>query len=393
MTLLECKPNLEIVDKTGRNALTLALEKGNHEIIDCLIKAGAEISTALAVIARNSDQASLNTFIKYSQEKQGLDLNSLITKKIEDIYEKIDMMDNPASALDIAAAFSHKEFFKLLVKNCSPQYIANESRGAFLCWAVFYDRPEIIKQFVEVFSDDIDEKKEHPGTNLYQRISSIFSGKQVDLLEYAVHHQKKECIKLLLQDGFKVSYAFFNYVLATGNIELIDYIDPVQENLQLAFHFGPQITMQLIQKITDINDSENFSNGSGDTPLTAAIKYKCPLELVRFIIEECKANIDHLGKGKKTPLMVAVESKNVEMVNLLLEFKPNLSLCDSQNQTIFDYVKNSNFKIRKLFSGDLEPTNLSDNRYGFDYSEESHQTEEENEKEENDSSNSDCLVQ
>lgn len=96
----------------------------------------------------------------------------------------------------------------------------------------------------------------------------------------------------------------------------------------------------IVQNNMNINRVDTFL---GYAPLHHAILTPIPSEVVQELLNN-GADVNAQTKSDKTtPLMLAVIEKDLEIIKLLLSKNPDLSLRDSDNNTVFDiahYVEN-----------------------------------------------------
>lgn len=97
------------------------------------------------------------------------------------------------------------------------------------------------------------------------------------------------------------------------------------------------------RKITFKSDINSASKKSGLTRLIHAIEIGYP-ELVQLVID-ANADLEEPGRFDKTPIMYAIEKKNVKICQLLIDSGANLNVIDENNLTIYDYALKCGVKI------------------------------------------------
>jgi ankyrin repeat protein len=83
----------------------------------------------------------------------------------------------------------------------------------------------------------------------------------------------------------------------------------------------------------------NVIDKSGWTPLALAVENNS-VEIVKALINHgANQNTQVESLGNETPLMTAIVKDNLQMVELLLSAKPNLSLVTSEGRTALSYAR------------------------------------------------------
>lgn len=101
----------------------------------------------------------------------------------------------------------------------------------------------------------------------------------------------------------------------------------------------------------------NYRLRSGKYPLHIAIIMKSTLS-VRALLEG-GAKVDSLDSKGRTPLMKATEKGLKDIVELLLSYKPDLSLTTEDGRTAVDFSPNKRIK-RMLENLSLTPASIAD---------------------------------
>ncbi len=256
----------------GHNVLTRAIKNGHKALVNKLISLGAN---------KNSKNSKSNrTAISYVAEKGDLEMLKLFKGA------DINLADSDGlTPLIFAAQNGNIEVFKELIK-----------LGAKLN----PNGPQV------KFSDQIDgDKKEEIETIIKYII--LF-----ETCEFAVVEEFKEDLYKMKPDLLDI---FFNqeksivtntiYILISGN-----KIKIFQELINFMSH-----------KKIDLDQVDNFL----EKPIISDAVEKGRIDFVRVLLEKgAKVNYD-LDKMKKTPLIYAIASKNIEMIILLMENGADIS--------------------------------------------------------------------
>lgn len=284
----------------GLHPLVIAAEKGQKEIVQLLIEAGADVN---------------------SKNKYG------------------------TTALHEACRKGYLDIFYYLIKSAANiNQLDCESRGAFYwaCSSGYLEMAEfLIKMGVEI--------------NIQER------GSQTPL-SIAVWHKHTDLVKLLISSGAKINIEnrilildaalystkeIFNLLIEAGsniNIEK-NILDKSLNN----FHFGYS-KLDLLKKLENYkliiklgaNINYQDENTSNWTPLMNAIKYKAK-DYVEYLIKN-GANLDIKDDQGNTALNIAESYKNNDITNLIKTLKNEINeKVTKYKNLLFEAIKNNNY--------------------------------------------------
>jgi ankyrin repeat protein len=92
----------------------------------------------------------------------------------------------------------------------------------------------------------------------------------------------------------------------------------------------------------EIKPIVNIKYDEGMTPLMIAVEEK-NIEMVAYLLSQ-DADINAQNDKRMTPLMIAVEKENIEMVTYLLSQHAKIDLKNNDGQTAMDIAKDNNSK-------------------------------------------------
>lgn len=72
------------------------------------------------------------------------------------------------------------------------------------------------------------------------------------------------------------------------------------------------------------------------------------VELIILMIDQ-GADIEEIGEGTKTPLMYAIEAKNIRACNILIKNGANIHVKDDEGMSAVKYAKRNNIYLRTIF--------------------------------------------
>lgn len=205
---------------------------------------------------------------------QGADINTINTFR-----------ETPLIAAVVAKSISAVQL--LLQQPNIDLHIQSYLRGTALTFAVFTDQTDMAKLLLE--KEQSFDNSKHPGA-----------------LNWAIMNDNRELIKFCVNKGADIN--------ATG---LTGY-QPVPERI-----WKPELD----PRISPFH-SEAFSFIK-HTPLCLAV-YTKNKDMVTFLLEECKANPNQLNYDNNSPLAMAVQQNNIELVKLLLSHNADPDLASSK---------------------------------------------------------------
>jgi ankyrin repeat protein len=128
------------------------------------------------------------------------------------------------------------------------------------------------------------------------------------------------------------------------NNDNIGFIKDVLENIE---ELDPEIkneaflnagTIEMIELFIKNNVNVNFKDFNGFTALMKAI-LNDKIDIVRFLVEECKAEVDIQNNNGQTPLMYAISKQNIEIVKLLVNKGADIYKNDINGNTPLKYAE------------------------------------------------------
>ena len=126
--LLLRRAKLNVRNRNGETALSLAAYMGKLQFVQRLVEAGADVNfygwSPLSYAAYNGHTAIVDYLLK-----RGAEINATT--------------ENGSSALFFAARFGHIEVIKLLLKNKADPTLANENGDTAIDWALKSDNTDI----------------------------------------------------------------------------------------------------------------------------------------------------------------------------------------------------------------------------------------------------------
>ena len=145
-------------------------------------------------------------------------------------------------------------------------------------------------------------------------------------LHTAAYHHKIAFIKILIESGADINardrYGFTPLHRAAKGDGLRD-------------RGGKKRAKQIVALFVKSKVEINAQNSVGETALHLIARSKNRIQLGRELIRH-KADINIQNKNRRTALHVAVLYKNIKMIKLLLLYKADTTLRDSDNKTTLD---------------------------------------------------------
>jgi ankyrin repeat protein len=296
---------INTVNEFEYTPLIAAVKDGRKEIIDYLLDAGADINTgkgysALGMAVGQNDYNTVQMLIN-----RGADVNIL--------------GGNP---LNLAAEKGDLDVVKLLI-----------AKGADVNFPRDYDLYPLHHAAVSGHLDVVQYLIEK-GADIHRKTDYNQYRYNLNAIDFAVLKGKKNVAQFLLSQGAEVDLIV---MVGLGKKELLkDYfiknrdLDfrqfPLNYLLHLAVRYGEQeIAEMLIENGANIH----AANDIGDTPLHFAVGYN-QLNLAKWLLSKGadpnKQRSPSLYVGRLcTPLDIAVEKNNSEMIDILKNFGGKIS--------------------------------------------------------------------
>ena len=137
-------------------------------------------------------------------------------------------------------------------------------------------------------------------------------------LLFAIEHDMNNIVDLLIKYGADIHHMTSNGVTAIG-------IACINNNINIA------------KKLIDLGVDTNIADDEGNTPFHIAIEGNAGVDLLNLLYVN-NAKIDIQNIYGQTPLMIALEKGNVEVVKFLVDLGADLNLRDDDGKTALDLV-------------------------------------------------------
>jgi ankyrin repeat protein len=331
--LLDLGADPNIQDKHGKTALMRAVERNAKEAVETLIHAGADLDT------------------KDKEGRTTLDIS--IAKGHTEILEQLK------------SEFLLRSGIRQVTKDDLELFNLERKDESFRKAIKAKNRP-LVHCFLNV---GIDLNKQHNKgfTPLMlasragdKKIAKLLLSKGVDpnrhtergctALEVAAYYGNEKIVKLLIQYGAQVNKKGFlknrkTALIAAvreGHLEIAKMFINANADLNAALVFAAKHNKkEIIEFLLKYKTEVNGKNGSERALLIAAKKGH--LEIAKMLIQ---AHTDPNAQDRypgKTALMKAVESKNREMVQLLLEAGADFTIKDDDGYDAYYSAKNLHY--------------------------------------------------
>uniref|UniRef100_A0A8P4KEE3 Kinase D-interacting substrate 220b n=1 Tax=Dicentrarchus labrax TaxID=13489 RepID=A0A8P4KEE3_DICLA len=281
------------------------------------------------------------------------------------------------SALICAAKEGHVEVVKELLENSA--YIEHRDMGGWtaLMWAAYKGREEVTELLLEHGAN--------PNTtgqySVYPIIWAAGRG-HADIVKLLLHNGAKvncsdkygttpliwasrkghfDCVMHLLENGADVDQEGANSMTALivavkgGYTEVVKELLKRNPNVNMTDKDGNTALMiaakegytEIVQDLLDAGTYVNIPDRSGDTVLIGAVRGG-HVEIVRALLHKY-ADIDIRGQENKTALYWAVEKGNATMVRDILQCNPDTETCTKDGETpLIKATKMRNIEIVEL---------------------------------------------
>ncbi|XP_069543567.1 kinase D-interacting substrate of 220 kDa B isoform X3 [Brachyistius frenatus] len=282
------------------------------------------------------------------------------------------------SALISAAKEGHLEVVKELLENSA--YIEHRDMGGWtaLMWAAYKGRVEVTELLLEHGANPNTTGQQY---SVYPIIWAAGRG-HADIVKLLLHNGAKvncsdkygttpliwasrkghfDCVMHLLENGADVDQEGANSMTALivavkgGYTEVVKELLKRNPNVNMTDKDGNTALMiaakegytEIVQDLLDAGTYVNIPDRSGDTVLIGAVRGG-HVEIVRALLHKY-ADIDIRGQESKTALYWAVEKGNASMVRDILQCNPDTETCTKDGETpLIKATKMRNIEIVEL---------------------------------------------
>ncbi|KAK1935398.1 Ankyrin repeat domain-containing protein 50 [Phytophthora citrophthora] len=183
----------------------------------------------------------------------------------------------------------------------------------------------------------------------------------------AVKKGKLEIVKVLVENGAYITKVDKDgrtplwRAITAGHLELVLYLesagaiperDPDSTRLMKFCASGNADTRAVRYLVENYDSDVNSRDAKGRTALgflCASTSGNVNSEVVTVLVENYGADIDAQEQGGVTPLMLAADKGNVQVVARLLRLKADVNLTDNGGRTAFDYaIRSGHWEVDKL---------------------------------------------
>lgn len=154
-----------------------------------------------------------------------------------------------------------------------------------------------------------------------------------------VSETRFEIVQLLVEHGADVSLFASNR--SAMEHELFSYQNAIEE-------YGEDFFIENIRFLLEHGADANQKTTENDYLIHLAV-YRTSGTVLRLLIEDYGADVNALDSKGKTPVILATERGQEEMVTVLLQNNANITLTDSDGKTAYDYaVENGYTELAEL---------------------------------------------
>lgn len=329
--------SINSLDQKGRSAVHYAILINNPEIIELLVKHGANFNlkdsrgnTPLMLAIKNND----TKLASYFMDLPDIDLNAddddgnhpimtAIQSGLTDIA--LQLIDKGAiidevnqygqTALQDAVVQGNITVFNKILEKVPSDHIVhqNDNGNIALTLAIRYGHLNFVKILIDKllteFSNSID---------LNVILPIVIESRNIEIFDYFVKNVLPDPSSYFVPDGNEQGHTLLTLLIKYGNIELFNKF--IEET-------PPESLSYVISVGAD----------KGHTPLTIAVQNLCASRIAKVLIDKIPVeSLNYVipnGKYKGyTPLALAIRSGNTKIINFLIEKIPP----DSLNYVISD---------------------------------------------------------
>ncbi|XP_036448980.1 kinase D-interacting substrate of 220 kDa isoform X4 [Colossoma macropomum] len=316
----------------GQTPLMVAAEQGSLEIVQELIRRGANV---------NLDDVDCWTAL-ISAAKEG---HVEVVKELLDNNANVEHRDMGGwTALMWAAYKGRVEVARLLLEKGANPNITGQYSVYPIIWAAGRGHSEIVRLLLQ-HGAKVNCSDKYGTTALI----------------WAARKGHYDCVMHLLESGANVDQEGANSMTALivavrgGYTEVVKELLKRNPNVNMTDKDGNTALMiaaieghtEIVQDLLDADTYVNIPDRSGDTVLIAAVRGG-HVEIVRALLHKY-ADIDVKGQDCKTALYWAVEKGNATMVRDILQCNPDTEACTKEGETpLIKATKMRNIEIVEL---------------------------------------------
>ncbi|XP_066530233.1 kinase D-interacting substrate of 220 kDa B isoform X1 [Hoplias malabaricus] len=316
----------------GQTPLMVAAEQGSLEIVQELIRRGANI---------NLDDVDCWTAL-ISAAKEG---HVEVVKELLDNNANVEHRDMGGWTAIMWAAYKGRvEVARLLLEKRANPNITGQYSVYPIIWAAGRGHAEIVRLLL----------RHGAKVNCSDKYGTT-------ALIWAARKGHYDCVMHLLENGANVDQEGANSMTALivavrgGHTEVVKELLKRNPNVNMTDKDGNTALMiaaiqghtEIVQDLLDADAYVNIPDRSGDTVLIGAVRGG-HVEIVRALLNKY-ADIDVKGQDCKTALYWAVEKGNATMVRDILQCNPDTESCTKEGETpLIKATKMRNIEIVEL---------------------------------------------
>ncbi len=392
--LLANRADLNIVDIHGVTPLIRASCEGHYEIVQFLIAQGVDINqkdnsgfSALDDAMMNSHKKIIDILLEHGAKKPKNTTNNNFENNITNLIpasaksnnsNKTIVKRNISPLLLACYSKNYNKVKKILQINL--ENINSENKDGITPLINSIDTPKILELLLES-GVDANYKNQHDATALIAAVQNGFLdsvklliqyGAEINLcskttspLTFSIFNKHNEVAKYLIEKGadinlkhmsnmnaFKTAIGVENYEMANFLCEHDVQVDIDKDKdfcyslLNSSSHHGYiPILKQLMKHKINLNILTD-----GYTPLMVAVEGK-QTEIVKFLIQN-NANVDVCNESNWTPLMDAIYSEEYDIAKLLIENDSDINIVNAEGGTALMFaIQNGNKEIVEMLIG------------------------------------------
>ena len=360
--------DIDTIDKKSETALHYAIQNEDHEMIDLLLEKGSNVNmktykleTPLHLATMNQDFTTVKKLLEHKPnninsvsknnktplfiaiENENLDLCKLLIHHGADV--NIPCTREKLTPIEYLTKINSKN--KNIINLILPISINKDPKNRILGYAEQNNNIELIDKLINVYGINPNTVIENKNTLLHR---AVIVG-NLELCKLLVNQKD---IQLLKDNKGRTP---FHYAIMKNNIALcktlINHVrkDEITNQKKTAMHLACEIKEHNTEIInwllkngfeTNLNRKDKQNN----TPLLYAIKYSP--HIVELLMNRGSL-INQVNKQDKNLLFFAVETKNINLIKLLIDKKIDVNKQDSKGFTVLhNSIRLNNDLITKL---------------------------------------------